>query len=151
MNRKLLPLLLAALLASCGRSTPPASLTIDLETEFTLAPGQSASLAASSLTINLVGVSNDERCPSDIECAASGPVTLTISVQKEGGEPVEFTLQTFTGYDGRSPEGPFEGIQDRVEFEGYLIRVKGVLPYPVKAVNEIKDSEYRVTFLFTAK
>ena len=62
-------------------------------------------------------------------------------------EPVEFIMETFTGYDGRAPEGPFEGIQDRVEYEGYFIRIIGVLPYPSSLSAPIEASEYRVSFV----
>jgi hypothetical protein len=67
------------------------------------------------------------------------------SVQENDASAVEITLQTFTDNDGRAPEGPFEGIQDRVSVGDYLIRIKGVLPYPVKSFNEIKDAKYLVT------
>jgi hypothetical protein len=48
----------------------------------------------------------------------SGPVSLSIAVQKEAAAPVEFAMQTFTSNNGRAPDGPFEGIEDRVEYEG---------------------------------
>jgi len=41
----------------------------------------------------------------------------------------------------------FEGIADRAVYEGYLIRVVSVLPYPESSFSEIKDSKYRVTFV----
>lgn len=146
----LLPFLaLTLLLASCQPATPPPPLTASVGTEFTLAPGQSAILADAGLTLTLIAVSSDERCPSEIECFASGPVTLTVSAQKGSGEAVEFILQTFTSNNGLAPTMEFEGIQDRVMFEGHQIKVTSVLPYPAKSMSEIKASEYRVSFLIS--
>ena len=142
-------LALTLLLASCRPATPPPPLTVSVGTEFTLAPGQSAILADAGLTLTFIAVSSDERCPSEIECFASGPVTLTVSAQKGSGEAVEFILQTFTSNNGLAPTMEFEGIQDRVMFEGHQIKITSVLPYPAKSMSEIKASEYRVSFLIS--
>jgi hypothetical protein len=141
--------ILTLVLAAC--QSTPAPVNADLGAEFTLAPEQTATIAASGLTIRLVAVSGDDRCPSGVECYASGPVTLQISVQAGSSSPTEFLMQTFTSYDGRAPEGPFEGIQDRVEFDGYRIRVVTVLPYPHGFGGKVKARDYRVSFVVTAK
>jgi hypothetical protein len=93
---------------------------------------------------------SDERCPSEIECAASGPVTVSLSVQQDGETPSMFSLQTFTDQDGRAPSGSFEGIEDRIEIGDYLIQVVGVLPYP-QNLSGIKPSDYQATFMVTEK
>ena len=144
----LLPFLaLTLLLASCQPATPPSLLTISAGTEFTLTPGQSAILADAGLTFNLIVVSSDERCPSEIECAVSGPVTLSLSAQKDSGKTTNIVLQTFTSNNGLAPTMEFEGIQSQALFEGYRIKVTSVLPYPAHSKTEIKDSDYRVGFL----
>jgi len=135
------------LLATCQSARPLPTLTATTDSEFTLAPNQSATLTNTELSIRLIGVAGDERCPSEIECAASGPVSLSLSAQIGDGESTNINLQTFTSYNGRAPDMQFQGIEDRAIYEGYLIRVVGVLPYPAKSSNEIKDSEYRVTLL----
>jgi hypothetical protein len=118
-----------------------------MDTEFTLAPDQTVTITDADLTIRLIGVAGDGRCPSELECAASGPVSLSLSVQMGTGDPTSINLQAFTDNNGLAPGMEFEGIEDRVVYEGYLIRALGVLPYPVKSMNEIKDSEYRVTLI----
>jgi hypothetical protein len=151
-NRLITPIiLLLILLTSCQATPLPPPITASVSDEFILHPGQSAAILNTNLTLKLIAVSNDERCPLKIECAMSGPVTLSISIQNGDNEPAEFILQAFTDGDGRAPEGPFEGIQDRVEYEGYLIRVKAVLPYPLNRSGEIKDSEYQVSFVVILK
>lgn len=151
-NRHIIPvILLLLLLTSCQAAPPPPPTTASVGDEFILIPNQSATILGTDLTLRLLAVSNDARCPLDIECAESGPVTLTISLQKDGNDPAEFTLQTFTDNDGRAPQGPFEGIQDRMEYEGCIVRVKAVLPYPLIFSDKIKDSEYQVSFVVTLK
>ena len=138
-------------LSACMSATPLSPVTAALGEEITLAPGQSATIADSGLSLTLVSVPGDQRCPLEVECTETGPVTVAISAQKDGTEPVEFTLQTFTDTDGRAPEGPFEGIRDRVEVGGYKIRVKAVLPHPLNFDDLIEPDEYRVSFVIEEK
>ncbi|MFZ5879321.1 MAG: hypothetical protein ACOY0R_08115 [Chloroflexota bacterium] len=140
-------LALTLLLAACQPATPPPPLTASVGTEFTLAPGGSALIEEAGLTLTLIAVSSDERCPSKIECFASGPVTLSVSAQKGSGEATDLILQTFTSNDGLAPTMEFEGIQSQTLFEGYHIKVTSVLPYPARSMTEIADADYRVSFL----
>ena len=148
--RNIATFLLVLLLTACQSATP-APIIAAIGTEFTLAPDQAVTIENTSLHLRLIGIAGDERCPSEIECAMSGPVSLTISFQKDAESPVEYSLQTFTSNDGRAPEGHFEGIEDNLEYEGFVIQVKSVLPYPAKSADEIKDSEYQVSFIVTEK
>ena len=146
----LLILLLIAL-TSCQAAPPPPPITASVSDEFILRPSQSAAILGTDLTLKLIAITSDERCPLEIECAMSGPVSLSISIQSTENAPAEFALQTFTGNDGRTPDMSFEGIQDRVEFDGYLIQIKAVQPYPTKSTAEIKNSEYQVSFIVMPK
>jgi hypothetical protein len=76
-------------------------------------------------------------------------VSIAVTAQAGNEEPMEITLRTFTDDQGRTPEMEFEGIQDRIEYKGYLIRVISVLPYPVNLEDKIEAGEYRVTFMVT--
>lgn len=147
MGRRLLLGIVLFVVAACQSGTPAPPVSARLGEEFTLVPGQSGEIDEVGLTITLISVPGDQRCPLEVECAESGPVTVEISFQKDAGGLVEFTLQSFTDTNGQSPEGPFEGIQDRVEFEGFEIRVRGVLPHPVNFDDTIKPDEYQVLFL----
>lgn len=137
--------LLTISLSACGTAAPLSPVTANLNEEFILTPGQTALIAGTDLTIALTGV-GDARCPLDIECAESGPVTVVIEVAANTDAPMIVTLQAFTDTDGRVPAGPFEGIQDRAEHEGYLIQLKSVLPFPQMSTDEIDDKDYRVSF-----
>ena len=140
-------LLLIVVLAACQNATALPTLTITDGKEFTLAVDQYAVTSNLDITIRFLGVGSDQRCPSELECAVSAPVSVTLSIQQGDAVAAEIILQTFTDYSGRALEGPFEGIQDRITVGDYLIRVKGVVPYPVKSFNEIKDAKYEVTLV----
>ncbi len=144
-------LLMVILLTGCGSPTPAPLVTTTLSTEFTLAPDQMATITDTKLTIRLIDVGGDQRCPSEIECAISGPVSVSLSAQIGNQAPTNIDLQAFTSNNGRAPDMQFQGIKDRMTYEGYVIRVVGVLPYPAKSFNEIKASDYRVTFLVNIK
>jgi len=136
-------------LTGCGSATAAPVVTATLGKEFTLAPDQTATITATKLTIRLIGVGGDQRCPSEIECAISGPVSVSLSAQIGDQVATNIDLQAFTGDDGRAPDMQFQGIQDRAIYAGYLIRIVGALPYPAKSFNEIKASDYRVSVLVT--
>ena len=136
--------LLAACQASPNSSSPT---TAALRSEFTLAPDQSAAVTGTDLTLAFHSVLSDERCPSEVECAVSGPVTVSLSVQQGNDPPTDFTLQTFTDQTGRSPDVQFEGVTNRAEVGGYVIQITSVTPYPKKISATLEPSEYRVGLL----
>ena len=136
-------------ITACQTSTPPPLLTAATNTDFVLAPEQTAFIPDIGLKIKFVAISSDERCHSKMECAISGPVTLTISLQKDSGNIAEFVLQTFTNNNGLAPEMQFEGIQDRVEYESHLVQIKSVQPYPADLADRNNLLGYRVTFIVT--
>lgn len=80
----------------------------------------------------------------------SGPVSITVSISKGGGEAVELFLQNFTDYTGRSPEMQFEGMQGQTQYESYSLQMMGVTPYP-KTRASIKSSEYRVALIVNSQ
>ena len=139
------------ILTACQTATPSAPGPAGLNTEVTLAPGQSTAVTGTDLTITFHSVVNDERCPSEIECAASGPVTVSLSIQQGDGDPTDFTLQTFTDLNGRSPNVQFEGVTNRAEVGDYAIQIARVIPYPQNLNTEINASEYRIALLVSNK
>jgi|WetSurMetagenome_2_1015567.scaffolds.fasta_scaffold546738_2 hypothetical protein len=143
-------ILLVTLLTACQSATP-APIIATTGAEFTLAIDQTVTLENTELSITLTSVPGDQRCPLKIECAMSGPVTVSITVRSGSNAPEEIVFQTFTDNDGHAPPLSFQGIQDQVEYEGYLIQIESVLPFPQRSVNEIRDSEYRVSFVVTQK
>ena len=152
MNTKIILLSLCTIyiLGACQTVTPLPYVTGTVSSEFTLAPDQSVAVTGTDLTLTFHSVVGDERCPRDVECAASGPVTVSFSVQQGDGTPTDFTLQTFTDQNGRSPNVQFEGVTNRTEVGDYLIQISSVTPYPQDLSTKINPAEYRVV-LFVAK
>ena len=144
INLSVISLILISMLTACQPATPPRPITAAQVAEFSLAEDQTATITDTGLTIRLIGVAGDERCPSEIECAMSGPVSISLSVQQGNGSPANINLQTFTDNNGRAPTGQFEGINNRAAVGGYSIQVMGVTPYPAKPSKPIKSSDYRV-------
>jgi hypothetical protein len=141
-------LFIASLLTACQSAIPLVDTNVNKE--FSLAPGQSARIRGTDLTFTFNAVLSDDRCPIEIECAANGPVTLSLSVQPAEAVPFGITLETFTDQEGRSSGVVSEGIQDATEVGDYLIRVLGVLPYP-RNLSGIKASDYQATFVVTPR
>jgi hypothetical protein len=140
----ILLILLFSLLTACQAGTPE-PITAATDSEFTLSADQTVSLSDANLSITLLDVVSDERCPSEIECAASGPVTLRLSIRNRDGLVMEETLQTFTDNNGLAPTMEFEGIKSSTLVDEYQIRILGVFPYPKTRSDSIKPSEYKVT------
>jgi len=140
--------ILLVILSACQTAATPRPPFDTISGEnFTLAPVQTATVTDAGFAVTLNSVGGDARCPANVECAASGPVSISISVQKNSESPAEFNMQTFTSDDGQAPDFAFEGIQNEVEYEGYKIRIISVLPYPQELEEVIKPSDYRVTFV----
>lgn len=146
---KRVTLLLGFLLTACQPATPPPPITAVIGEEFTLAPGQTVTITDAGLTLTLKSVPDDGRCPLDIECAESGPVTVVVTVRSSLGEPTEIIFRTFTDNDGRVPEMEFQGMKDREEFDGVLIQVESILPFPRMSAHASEDNDFRVSFLIT--
>ncbi len=146
---KQLFVLFAFFLAACTPAALPESIQADVGEEFTLTPGQSASITGTKLTITLVSIPTDGRCPLEIECTESGPVTIVVTVQLDSDAPQELVFQTFTDNLGIVPEMDFQGMQTSIEVGDVVIRVSKVLPFPKMSAAEIKPEEYLVSFLLT--
>ena len=147
----LLSICFLCVFVACQTARLEGSVTAAVDEEFSLAPDQSAAVKGTDLILTFDSVLSDERCPSDVECAASGPVTVSLSVQQGSGTPIDFTLQTFTDQNGRSPNVQFEGVTNRAEVGDYLITIASVTPYPADLITEIEPSEYRVALLVSNK
>jgi hypothetical protein len=146
MKTKLLILsvYLLCFMAACQPANP--LIETPVNREFTLARDQSAAIKGTNLILTFNSVLSDDRCPIDVECVASGPVTISLSAQEEGAVPSGITLEAFTDQEGRSPGGEFDGIQDSAEIGDYTVRLVGVLPYP-RNLSGIKASDYQVTLV----
>jgi hypothetical protein len=140
--------LCAVLLSACRLGTPE-PITVLTTSDFTLSTGQTAEISDASITVTLIAVSGDSRCPLGMECAVSGPVSVSLSIRDQSGMETTENLQTFTDVTGLAPEMEFQGIKDRTTVDGYSIKIVSVLPYPASNSFSIGEPDYQVTLQVT--
>jgi hypothetical protein len=123
-------LLCLALCTACSESMPSAP-TIPPDQQLTLAPGGSAPINGTSLTLGFVGVAADSRCPADALCIQGGDALVRIVVH--GTTSADYELHT--------------GDASRASAlrEGWRITLVGLQPYPFSS-RTIQPEEYRATF-----
>jgi hypothetical protein len=114
-----------ALSAAAACTTAP---TAPVTSTFTLAPGQSNSVG--SVTVKLIGVTEDTRCPLNALCIQAGDAFVALEVSAPGTR--------------RSLELQLLNPANRsTQLRGYTIEVDEVSPYPYTLV-PTQPGDYRV-------
>lgn len=108
----------------------------ELDEPFQLKINQTAFIKNENIKIFFSNVTQDSRCPSDVECIWPGQVTILINILKNFQSLGEFNLTIA----GESDEIAI------IEFDLYSIKMIKVEPYPI-STQEIKLSDYIVTFI----
>ena len=131
MRAKLLITALSCLLlATACDEKSPIGPTVPLNQQFTLAPGQSASIEDTSLRVEFMRVSGDSRCPADAVCIQGGDALVEVRVNNGGS--AEYDLHT--GDHSRAA----------VTHDGYRIELVQLQPYPFSS-RTIEPGDYRAT------
>ena len=118
-------------LAACDENaTRP---TTPLNSEFTLAPRESAAIDGVSLVVRFDGVSGDSRCPADALCIQGGSADVRITATRDGS-PRDYVLKT----------GDMRPVQDG----DLTIALVQLSPYPFSS-RTIAADEYRATLKVT--
>ncbi|HZR45465.1 MAG TPA: hypothetical protein VFA47_02080, partial [Candidatus Manganitrophaceae bacterium] len=109
--------------------------------EVSLRPGERTTLAGEVLTIELVSVSNDSRCPIDAACIRQGNAEVTVKLTQDG-RPASFLRLHTAAAPGRGKmEHPNEA-----NYLNYTIRLTDLQPSP-KAGAAIPQKSYVATFI----
>ena len=106
---------------------PPAS--VPLGAEFSLGWGNAAAVGDAGLVVTFDMIASNGRCPEGMECAASNPVAVALTVREPGSAPAHIVLSGHT--DGDGTVAPFTGgvvVSDTVL--GHVITLLKVAPYP---------------------
>jgi hypothetical protein len=113
--------------------TTPASGSIQVGTgqNFDLKAGQSARVTNTPITVIFRSVSQDSRCPSDVQCVWAGDGAVVLGLQSTAIPSQETTLHT-------NLDPKF------VDYSGYRISVVGLAPYP-KSGSAVAPDKYVVT------
>lgn len=102
---------------------------------FVLEQGQRALVGGESL-VRFIGIAEDSRCPSDVECVWEGNARADLELRVSGYSPVRFSLNTHAGF-----------TRDTV-INGVRVQLMDVMPYPVSTV-KIDPKMYKVRLLVT--
>ena len=101
----------------------------------TLAPGQSASITGTGVTLKFVGVTGDNRCPADAMCVLGGSATVQVEASSSSGSRT-VTFET--------------GDLEPVEYGALRLELTQLQPYPFSAT-PIEHEDYRATLRVTRR
>lgn len=132
MFRAMTPLLFLAACASGGGNGPTAP-NPGLNEEFTLAPGQTASVNGTNVQLTFDRVSEDSRCPTDVNCIWEGDAVVVLRVKVEAEET---TREVHT--QGAEPRSRTAPVGD------YVVTLVRLEPAP-RSTGRIEASAYRAT------
>jgi hypothetical protein len=138
MRRFVVPLstVLIALLVMAGCASPDTIEAIP-DIEFTLTPGQTATIAGEDLSITFVEVVSDSRCPKGATCIWAGEASCLVELTS-GGATVEKVL---TQSGATSP--------DADEFGMYELMFD-LMPYP-ELGKTVTDEDYSLLMAVSRK
>jgi hypothetical protein len=128
-----LGLLLFCLLTVPGCNDHVTGPTSPLNTEFTLAPGDTMTMEGEPLSLSFNRVTGDNRCPADAVCILGGSADVSVRIVSDRSTR-EYVLRT--------------GDMQPVQHDGFTIGLVQVQPYPFSA-RPIEPDEYRATFKVT--
>jgi len=104
-----------------------------LNEEFTMAPGEIASVADANIRVRFERVEGDSRCPADATCIQGGDALVHISVL-EGSASTPYELHT--------------GSMAPVQHHDLTIGLVDLQPYPFSS-RTIEPGDYRATLRVT--
>jgi len=107
--------------------------TSPLNSEFTLAPGETVAVEGASLSVRFNRITGDNRCPADALCVLGGSADVSVTAVSDGSTR-DLVLRT--------------GDMQPVQHDGYTISLVQVSPYPFSS-RTIEPHEYRVTLKVT--
>jgi hypothetical protein len=107
---------------------------VPLNQQFTLAPGDVATVQDTSMRIQFLAVANDSRCPADALCITGGDALVQIRVRDNNLNDYEL----HTGDESRAV----------ISHNGFRIALMQVQPYPFSS-RTIRPEDYRATFTVT--
>lgn len=128
MKRILVGALLA--LAACDALPTGGGDTrmVEIDRAFTLGADDRAILRGPGIRVQLIGVTEDTRCPIEADCVSAGHAVVQLRATQEGRAPAILTLRT--------DAVPARGVYSHHGFE--LVRLE-----PARSLNE-PNPDYRV-------
>jgi hypothetical protein len=125
--------LLCCLLAVTACDENVTGPTSRLNSEFTLAPGESMAIEGASLSVRFNRITGDNRCPADALCVLGGSADVSVTAISERATR-DHVLHT--------------GDMQPVQHDDFSIALLQEAPYPFSA-QAIAPQDYRVTLRVT--
>jgi hypothetical protein len=108
---------------------------------FRLKVGQSVNIPSQNLTITFADVTEDSRCPADVQCVQAGQATALVQVEQAGEELDDASLTTLPG----------SILSEDSQMVGdYVVVMHSLRPYPSSADEPIGEEDY-VLIMMVAK
>lgn len=131
----ILPLIL---ILGCSESKntlpePETNPTHKLDAQIRLMINQNLTIESEGLSVKLLKITEDSRCPSDVTCIWAGQVGVLIDVSQNGKDLGNINLIL----------GPDKKLAEK-KINGYLIRLVEVSPFPI-STKKIETSDYVIT------
>jgi hypothetical protein len=123
MKSRIVLVAAALVLSACSNTSHPdgpgvvTGIQVDAGREFEISAGQEAQVRGTPLTVRFVGVSNESRCPSDVQCVWAGNAVVNLTIAAAGTSSSDAALNTTL--DPKS-----------AVFAGYRVTLTGLKPYP---------------------
>lgn len=104
-----------------GNIYTPAEINAKLDSPIYLQYGQKANILSDEIQVTFLNVTEDSRCPTDVNCIWQGRIEIRLSTQYKGKYIDEFSLAPYSDENLRYP------------FYKYSIQLIDVKPYPVSS------------------
>jgi hypothetical protein len=106
---------------------------VSIDTRFTLAPGETASVQGRDVQLRFEGVTGDSRCPADALCIQGGDAVVKLQASGAGGS---LSLELHTGDSSRAS----------VTYGNVKVSLVELQPYPFSS-RTIAPGDYRATLI----
>ena len=109
---------------------------IEINKEFDAKIGDSVSIKSESISLNILSLKEESRCPSDVQCIQAGQAVFNLSFISQG-KTEDFTLSTMR--------------ETEKTIGNYIIKLIKVIPSGFKATQSPKSSDYVLTLKIEKK
>jgi hypothetical protein len=120
-----------------GRPKAPTQLA-RLGREFQIRARHQVTLKREGLRVEFAAVTEDSRCPADVQCIWAGNATVRLEVSVNGRGSKSLTLNTHRG----------PSLVDETQYRGYKLKLVQLKPYP-RSNRDIAAGDYVATLLVT--
>jgi len=128
-----LAILLSCLLAATACDESFTGPTVSIDTRFTLAPGETASVQGRGVRLRFEGVTGDSRCPADAICIQGGDAVVKLVASGDAGS---LSIDLHTGDASRAS----------VTYGNVKVSLVELQPYPF-STRTIAPGDYRATLV----